>query len=262
MLKGRRVIVVVPAHAEEAHVGAVIATMPGFVDAIIVVDDGSPDRTSAVAQGAGDPRVRVVRHRARRGVGAAIATGYDEALRLTRESDDAVAVMAGDGQMDPADLGRVVGPIVMGAADYVKGTRFGDPGVRHAMGWPRFLGGHVFSWLTARAIGRPITDSQCGYTAIARGALAAFDRSRMWQSFGYPNDLLGLLAASGLRIEQVPVRAIYGSEVSKLRLRHLPPIFFLIARAAVRRRRAPELVVTRAGDTRPRDLRDGPAVSS
>jgi glycosyltransferase involved in cell wall biosynthesis len=259
MLRGHRIVVVVPAYAEEAHVGEVVGTMPRFVDAIIVVDDGSSDRTAVVARASGDPRVRVVRHHARRGVGAAIATGYEEALRLVQDSGDAVAVMAGDGQMDPDDLERVVRPIVTGHADYVKGTRFGDPGVRRAMGLPRFLGGHVFSWLTARAIGRRITDSQCGYTAIGQRALAAIDRIRIWPSFGYPNDLLGILAAGRFRIEEVPVRAIYGAEVSKLRLRHLPPIFFLIARAAVRRRRA---AVIRAGDTPRRGLRSDSAVSS
>jgi glycosyltransferase involved in cell wall biosynthesis len=259
MLNGHRVVVVVPAFAEEAHVGNVVATMPRFVDAILVVDDGSPDRTGAVASAIGDPRVRVVTHDVRRGVGAAIATGYEEALRHLRAGSDAVAVMAGDGQMDPADLEGVVRPIVTGAADYVKGTRFGDPGVRRAMGLPRWLGGHLFSWLTAHAIGQAITDSQCGYTAIGRRALAAIDRRSIWPSFGYPNDLLGILAAARFRIVEVPVRAIYGSEVSKLRLRHLPPIFFLIARAAVRLRGSS---VAPTDDTPERSLRSDSAVSS
>lgn len=239
MIEGRRVTVVVPAFDEERLVGNVVRTMPAFVDRIVVIDDGSSDRTSERAREAGDPRVEVIRHVRRRGVGAAIATGYRAALdeREPTDATDAIAVMAGDGQMDPDDLRRVVLPIVTGEADYVKGDRFGDEATMRAMGLPRFIGGQVFSRLTALAIGQRVRDSQCGYTAVSRAAARAIDLEKLWPSFGYPNDLLGILAANGRRIAEVPVRAVYGSERSKLRLRHLPPIFFLLARAAVRRRR-------------------------
>lgn len=238
MIEGHRIIVVVPAFDEERLVGNVVRTMPSFVDRIIVVDDGSADRTSERARESRDPRVEVIRHGRRRGVGAAIATGYRAALEDGdhAHANDAIAVMAGDGQMDPDDLRHVVLPIVRDEADYVKGDRFGDRATLAAMGLPRFIGGHFFSRLTALAIGQRVRDSQCGYTAIARCALRAVDLEKLWPSFGYPNDLLGILAAGGRRIAEVPVRAVYGSERSKLRLRHLPPIVFLVARAAVRRR--------------------------
>jgi dolichol-phosphate mannosyltransferase len=235
MLKDRVVIVVVPAYLEEAHVGDVLRTMPRFVDHIIVIDDASPDRTSEVARTVGDPRVSIVRHPERRGVGAAIATGYAAALDLSTQDDDVIAVMAGDGQMSPDDLEHVVMPVVSGEADYVKGDRFGEPGVRRAMGLPRWIGGQVFSRLTSLAVGQPISDSQCGFTAISRRALRGLDLAGLWPSFGYPNDLLGQLGARSACIREVAVQPIYGSEISKLRLRHLPPIFFLIARAAARR---------------------------
>lgn len=239
MIGSRRVVVVVPAFHEERLVGRVVATMPAFVDVVVVVDDGSRDETSSAALAPGDPRVRVVRHPRRRGVGAAIASGYRAALHETDHPRDAIAVMAGDGQMHPEDLRAVVLPIVSGASDYVKGDRFSDESVRRSMGLPRWVGGQVFSRLTSLAVGRSISDSQCGYTALARGAAEALDLDDLWPSYGYPNDLLGQLAARGLRIEEVPVRPVYGSERSKLRLRHLPPIFFLIGRAAVRRARSP-----------------------
>lgn len=238
MIEGRRVIVVVPAFEEERLVGRVVRTMPAFVDRIIVVDDGSADRTSDEARAPNDPRVEVIRHPRRRGVGAAIATGYRVAVAdsIGAHPQDAIAVMAGDGQMDPEDLRRVVLPIVTGDADYVKGDRFGDRSTRAAMGLPRWVGGQIFSRLTAVAIGQRVSDSQCGYTAIARCAVRAIDLDALWPSFGYPNDLLGILAAGRRRIVEVPVRAVYGAERSKLRLRHLPPIFFLVGRAALRRR--------------------------
>jgi glycosyltransferase involved in cell wall biosynthesis len=258
MLSGSTIIVVVPAFEEEEHVGRVVATMPAFVDRIIVVDDGSSDATSARAR-EGGARVRVVRHPRRRGVGAAIATGYREALALTSVSTDVLCVMAGDGQMAPEDLVRVAMPIARGEADYVKGDRFREPGVRGTMGLPRWIGGQVFSWLTSLAIGQPISDSQCGFTALGRGAAARVDLAGLWPGFGYPNDLLGQLAARRLRIVEVLVKPVYGRERSKLRLRHLPPIFFLIARAAVRRRRP---AVPPTGDTSDKQLRSTPSVAS
>lgn len=238
MLEGSSVFVVVPAFCEELLIDRVIATMPAWVDRIIVVDDGSPDRTSEVARAVGDARVHVVRHPERRGVGAAITSGYRVALASGARATDAFCVMAGDGQMHPDDLECVALSIVRDEADYVKGDRFRDPEVRASMGLPRWIGGQVFSRLTSLATGQSISDSQCGYTALSRRAARALDLDGLWPSFGYPNDILGQLAARRLRIRQVPVRPVYGTEQSKLRLRHLPPIFFLIARAAIRRKRA------------------------
>ena len=143
--------------------------------------------------------------------------------------------MAGDGQMDPRDLGAVVDPIVNGRADYVKGNRFAGPGGAGSMPLARRLGGRAFSWATARAIGHPISDSQCGYTAIARAACGAIDLDALWPGYGYPNDLLSQVARRGLRIAEVPVRAVYADEVSRLRARHVPVVAALVARAWWRR---------------------------
>jgi glycosyltransferase involved in cell wall biosynthesis len=241
MLGGARVVVVVPAFQEEAHVGGVITNMPRWVDRVVLVDDGSTDRTAEVAREAARARgveLVVVCHPQRRGVGAAIASGYKAALAEAAGAtpNDALCVMAGDGQMHPGDLEAVARPVVEGRAAYVKGERFSSPGVRSAMGLPRWVGGQVFSSLTALAVGVPLTDSQCGFTALARSAASELDLDGLWPSFGYPNDILGQLAARGLALAEVAVRPVYGTETSKLRLRHLPPIFFLIGRAAWRRR--------------------------
>lgn len=264
MLHDRSISVVIPAFEEALHIGRVIATMPRFVDAIFVVDDSSRDGTREVAISAGDPRVKVIRHDTRRGVGAAISTGYAAALAASGPAgpEDAVAVMAGDGQMAPEDLAAVVMPIVRGQADYVKGERFWHHAVRGKMGLPRWIGGQVFSRLTSLAVGQRITDSQCGYTAISRRALVALDLRGLWPSFGYPNDLLGQVAARGFEIREVPVEPVYGDETSKLRFRHLPPFFFLIARAAVRRARRKSENVSPVRMTRPsRPLRRAEDVS-
>ena len=170
-----RVVVVVPAWDEAPRIERVLRGMPPWVDAIIVVDDASSDGTARAAGAVGDPRIDVVRHDTNRGVGAAIATGYRRAASLTREPYDAFVVMAGDGQMAPADLPSLVTPIANDHADYVKGNRFGSPGIWRQMPGPRLVGGLAFSWATSLATGVAVHDSQCGYTAISRAACLDLD---------------------------------------------------------------------------------------
>lgn len=267
MFEGGTVVVVVPAFNERDFVGHVLRTMPTFVDHVVVVDDGSTDGTAEVARATGDGRVRVLVHPVRRGVGAALASGYAEGIGLTVRPRDVLCVMAGDGQMDPLDLATVAGPVLRGEAEYVKGERFSSPDVRGQMGLPRWLGGRAFSTLTALATRTPVTDSQCGFTALSRQAAQALDLAGLWPSFGYPNDLLGQLAARRMRVVEVPVRPVYGTERSKLGLRHLPAIFYVIGRAALRRRNARNIPpfsahVTPSDDEAKRQLHPGPSVSS
>jgi glycosyltransferase involved in cell wall biosynthesis len=235
MLEGSKVLVIVPAFDEEARIERVLATMPAEVDEVIVVDDASRDTTAERARASGDARVSVVVHAVNRGVGAAIATGYCEALARGGGARDAFVVMAGDGQMDPRDLPALALPIVRGDADYVKGDRFAHPDVGRTMPRARRLGGEVFSRLTSVAIGQRVSDSQCGYTALARSACARLDLDALWPRYGYPNDLLGQAAARGMTIREVTVRPVYAGERSGLRVWHLGRIAQLVGRAWLRR---------------------------
>ncbi len=235
MIDQARVATVVPALDEGPWIEGVLATMPPFVDRVVVVDDASRDDTAERARRAACPaRVEVIRHAKNAGVGAAIASGYRRALA---EGADVIAVMAGDGQMDPADLFRVVEPVARRRADYVKGNRLVHPEVWRAMPKARLFGSLVLSALTSYAVDRPIRDSQCGYTAIARELLERIDLDGLWPRFGYPNDLLGAVARSGGRIHEVPVRPVYRGEESHLRPYHSLAILYLIGRARWRRRR-------------------------
>lgn len=228
MFQGARVAVVVPAYREERLLPRTLRGIPGFVDSIVVVDDASPDRTAEAAASVGDSRVRLVRHDENRGVGAAIATGYARALA---SGADVVAVMAGDAQMDPEDLPRVLEPITRGRADYVKGNRFLHPAV---LDMPRLRrwGSRALSSLTRAATGLDVDDTQCGYTAISRAALERLDLGAVWPRFGYPNDLLGLLSQGAFRVAEVPVRPVYGDESSGLRPWHVAVIALVVLRRA------------------------------
>src|SRR5688500_16923326 len=122
MTDHRPVLFFLPAHDEEATVAGVLARIPAVVGGhpvvALVVDDGSSDATAARAAGAG---ARVHSFAANRGLGAAVAHGLDWAGAL-----DAVAVVFcdADGEYDPAEVGRLVAPILSGRADYVVGSRF------------------------------------------------------------------------------------------------------------------------------------------
>jgi len=242
MFRGRVVAVVIPACNEADKIGDTICSVPDFVDHVVVVDDGSRDETAAVARRAAGPdrgtgRIEVIAHDANRGVGAAIATGYARALALGAH---ATAVMAGDGQMDPADLPGLLAPVVSGQVDYAKGNRFAWPGGWRMMPPVRMFGGAVLSWLTRLASGYwHVGDSQCGYTVASRQALEAIG-PHLFARYGYPNDLLTRLAAARVRIVDVPVRPVYGPRWrSGLRpLRVVRPIARLLLRAFARRVRA------------------------
>jgi glycosyltransferase involved in cell wall biosynthesis len=208
MIRGQRIAVVIPAFNEADKIARTIRSVPGFVDHVLVVDDASGDATGKIAGRSGRRGLEVLTHPRNRGVGAAIATGYRRALAL---GCDATAVMAGDAQMDPADLPRLLAPVLSGEADYAKGNRFAWADCWREMPLSRYLGNVVLSLLTRVACGyRGLFDSQCGYTAASRGALLAIDPNAMFARYGYPNDLLARLARAGARVVDVPVRPVYG----------------------------------------------------
>jgi glycosyltransferase involved in cell wall biosynthesis len=226
-----RIAVVVPAFNEADKIARTIRSVPGFVDHVLVVDDASGDATARIASRSSRRGLEVLTHARNRGVGAAIATGYRRALAL---GADATAVMAGDAQMDPADLPGLLAPVLAGHADYAKGNRFAWPGCWRHMPLSRFVGNLVLSLLTRLACGYGrLLDSQCGYTVASRAALLAIDPEAMFARYGYPNDLLGRLARAGARVVDVPVRPVYGPGWrSGIRLSTVVyPISFLLLRA-------------------------------
>ena len=231
MYKGLRVAVVVPAYNEADHLPSTLATIPTYVDHVLVVDDGSVDETSSVAACHARPGVEVLRHLQNRGVGAAVATGYRRALLL---NSDVAVVMAGDGQMDPADVPSLIEPIVDGRADYVKGNRFAHREVWQTMPRLRLVGNVVLSLLTRITAGYPrMFDSQCGFTAATRRALLSIDLDGLFPRYGYPNDLLARLWVGRVRVQDVPVRTIYGRTWrSGISLRTaIYPVLFVALRA-------------------------------
>jgi len=235
MFRDRRVAVVIPAFNEELNVARTVRDVPPWVDHVLVIDDASRDRTFLEASRLRRRGLEVLQHPRNRGVGAAIATGYRRALAL---GVDAAVVMAGDGQMDPADLPALLAPVVEGEADYVKGNRFAHGDVWRVMPPARIVGNIALSLATKLTSGYwRLFDSQCGYTVASRRALAVIDAAGLFPRYGYPNDLLARLHAARLRVRDVPVRAIYGTNWrSGIRLSTVVyPMSFVLARSWMRR---------------------------
>ena len=235
MFQDHRVSVVIPAHDEELLIERVVDGLPALVDHIIVVDDASKDGTAQKLAGLkaryGD-RLTVIRHPTNQGVGGAIVTGYEAALKIAGEKH-LVAVMAGDAQMDPEDLPKLLAPCARGQVDYAKGNRLITGEAWKLIPRTRYLGNAILSLLTKIASGYwHVADSQTGYTVVTAEALAVLQLHRLYPRYGFPNHLLVELNNYDFRVRDVPIRPIYNvGEVSGIRLHKvIPTISWLLFR--------------------------------
>jgi glycosyltransferase involved in cell wall biosynthesis len=210
MYRDKTVAVIVPAYNEEKLIGKVLGTVPNFVDHIVVVDDASSDRTGEIVKThqEGDSRIVYLRHPKNEGVGGAIATGY----KWARDNDVAISVvMAGDAQMDPGDLPKLLDPVVDGEVDYSKGNRLFTGKAWEVIPRTRYLGNGILSFLTKIASGYwHVADSQSGYGAVGLEVLKAIDLDSIYKRYGMPNDFLVKLNIYQFRVRDVPVNPIYG----------------------------------------------------
>lgn len=227
-LESTRIGIVVPAYNEEVLIAETLRGMPEYVDKIYVIDDGSIDRTGEIVKKFGDPRVVYLLHEVNKGVGASIIDGYKLALK---DEMDVVAVMAGDNQMDPVQLPRLIFPIIEGRADYTKGNRLLTNEFMTGMSPWRSFGNLLLSFINKIGSGYwQIMDPQNGYTAISKQALEVIDLDSVYPYYGYCNDILIKLNAFGMRVMDVVMPARYGAEKSKIRygkfIRKVGPMIF------------------------------------
>lgn len=214
MYCNKRIALVIPAYNEARLIQPTLEHVPDLVDAVIVVDDASTDDMAAVVQAcaANDPRIELIRHEVNRGPGAGIITGYKRVL----EGDwDIAVVCGGDYQMPLEQIPNLLDSLIRGEADYTKGNRFMRRGGSLAaipgnMPRTRVMGNMLITVLTKIASGYyKVADVVEGFTAITRDGLERVDWDRAWQGYGYPMDFLIRLNAHGLRVKDVPRRAIY-----------------------------------------------------
>ncbi len=208
------VAVIIPAYRAETHIRSVLAGIPSLVQFIVVVDDASPDHTSEVIRAWGDPRVHLVRHAENQGVGGAVLTGYEVALRL---GADIIVKMDSDDQMDPAYLPELIAPIIARRADYTKGNRFVH--TRHLGSMPliRRIGNLGLSFLTKLASGYwNIFDPTNGYTAIHASVVPLLKQEAIGRRYFYESSMLLELSILRAVVCDVYIPAQYGDEISSL----------------------------------------------
>ena len=235
MYKKHKIGVVVPAYNEELLIPETLDNIPDFVDRIFVINDGSKDRTLPVIteKQNQDQRIALINHEKNQGLGQSLINGYLQSL----SSDiDITAVMAGDNQMHPDDLPKMLDKIIDENYDYVKGNRLLHQDIK-AMPLYRLLGNSVLTLLTKFATGYYfVMDPQCGYTAIHNRALAQIPISKMITGYGYNADILCMLNIKNFRVADIEVRPIYDREVSKINVwKYIPRIIILLNRLFFRR---------------------------
>ena len=194
-----RRVAIVPALNEELTVPRVIDELRAF-DAglvVVVVDDGSVDRTAEVAAAKG---AVVLRLPFNLGIGGAVQTGF----RFAFEHGFDIAVRVdGDGQHDPAQLARILAPVLRGEADIVVGSRFAAEEGGYRSSRPRRAGIRLLAWVVSRIAGQRVTDTTSGFQALNRRGIALFARD-------YPHDYPEVEATvmvirHRLRLQEVPV---------------------------------------------------------
>ncbi len=215
-----RLMFLIPALNEEGRVGGIVRELQGrFPDAqVVVVDDGSTDRTADEARAVG---AHLLSHPFHMGYGAALQTGYKYALR---KGVSLLVQMDGDGQHPPAEVDLLLERIEEGDLDLVVGSRFRGRG-RYRMPLLRKLGSGLFSVITSRVVGRPVTDPTSGFQAMNARTLRFYQQD--FYPFDYPDaDILIRADYSGLRFDEVGVEMRAGPPGKSMH-RGLRPLYYV-----------------------------------
>ena len=195
------IIVGIPAYNEERTIGTVVLLVREHVDEVVVVDDGSTDRTATVARRAG---ATVIRHEENRGKGAAIRSFIDH----VREREFEVCVLFdGDGQHSHVDIPRVVEPVLSGDADLVIGSRFVDGGTVDSIPLYRRFGQRVLDAVTSLPSRTRLTDTQSGFRALSPKAIRVMSTSA--SGYGIESEMIDIASREQLSIDERPIEVRY-----------------------------------------------------
>lgn len=215
-----KIAVVIPCYKVKDHILKVIEDIGDEVSAIYAVDDKCPDQSGEfILQNCTDKRVRVLFNEENQGVGGAVIHGYKVGLA---EGADVFVKVDGDGQMDPALIKLFVRPILRGEADYTKGNRFHEIEGLKPMPKIRLFGNAVLSFMTKFSSGYYKTfDPTNGYTAISAIALRKLPLDKVSKRYFFESDLLFRLNVVRAKVQDIPMDAVYGDEVSNLNIKKI-----------------------------------------
>ncbi len=190
-------LAIIPAYNEEVAIGSVVLRAKAHVDEVLVVDDGSNDRTSAIAEEAG---AKVLRHETNRGKGVALQAALDYARS---NGFRAAVLLDADGQHDPDDIPRMLEPVLQGTSDLVVGLRYNG---NTKMPFYRRVGKRTLDYATSAA-GGALTDSQNGFRALSAEAMERLVLSE--PGFGIESEMIVEAKEKNLRVSEMPVGVRY-----------------------------------------------------
>ncbi|MBV1880931.1 MAG: glycosyltransferase family 2 protein [Pseudomonadales bacterium] len=212
-----RIFAIIPCYKVTQHIEGVIVSIGPEVEGIIAVDDCCPDESGKyIEETINDKRVTVIYNKENLGVGGAVMAGYNEAMKLGGEI---FVKVDGDGQMDGGLIPELVAPIALKKADYVKGNRFYSFYNVRSMPRMRLLGNAVLSFITKLSSGYwSIFDPTNGFTAIHAKALSMLPQEYISNRYFFETDMLIQLGNMRAKVQDMPMEALYGEEVSGLKI--------------------------------------------
>src|SRR5437868_2776654 len=200
-----QVLVAIPAHNEDRYIGSVVLKLRAAGYQVLVVDDGSTDRTVDIAAAAG---ALIVQHIDNQGKAAAVRSAFEKARQL---HVDALVLLDGDSQHDPFEVEQVVAPVLAGRADMVVGSRFA--GVESRIPRWRRVGQHTLTLATNLGSGVPVSDSQSGFRAFSRKAVEGIRLKHV--GFSVESEMQFEAKALSLAVEEVPITVNYQIAVKR-----------------------------------------------
>lgn len=212
------ITVVIPCYNVSKHIGDVISKLPPEVNWIITVNDCSKDDTGKVLMSLQqtNKKIVVIDHESNQGVGGAMITGFKKAIEL---NSDVAVKLDGDGQMDSNYLAALIKPIIDNKADYTKGNRFRDFKALRQMPVLRRFGNLGLSFMIKAASGYwNIFDPNNGFIAISNEMLRTININKIHKRYFFESSMLIELYHCDAVIQEIPMKARYGDEVSHLSL--------------------------------------------
>ncbi len=199
------ILAILPAYNEEVSIGSIVLHARQHADRVIVIDDGSSDRTAEMAKLAG---AEVIRHPFNKGKGAALKTGFKEA---SKNGTKVIVTMDTDGQHDPEEIPKLIAPILSGEADMVNGSRYMNGNGKNTPFYRR-IGQNVLDTATNMNSGLSITDTQSGFRAFAAQTAPVF-RFRS-DGLAIESEMLMDAANAGLKVKEVEIGVRYDVDCS------------------------------------------------
>ena len=204
------IIAAIPCFNEELFIGSVVLKAKDYTDQVIVVDDGSTDKTALVAEKAG---ATVIKHGSNQGKGAAVSTAFRHARDIGCR---ALVLLDGDGQHEPAYITTLVKPVLDGEADMVVGSRF--LGIKSSVPGYRILGHRLLTFLTNLGSRVKLTDSQSGFRAFSSKAIEALSFAE--EGLSVESEMQFLANEADLRVMEIPVSIGYHDAAKRSPIAH------------------------------------------